>query len=89
MNFDNFQIQKWISQPVRAQKVDEENGIICLVSFFAFWVMALKLPKIVLLLQFFADASKKSKAVTAIYVYTSESSGFVHLENSTGYYAMI
>ena len=33
-NFDIFQIQKWISQTVRAQKVDEENGVICLVSFF-------------------------------------------------------
>ena len=89
MNFDNFQIQKWISQPVRDQKVDEKNGIICLVSFFAFWVMVLKLPKIVLFLQFFADVSKKSKIVIAIYVYTSESSGFAHLENSIGYYAMI
>ena len=34
MNFDNFQIQKWIPQTVRAQKVDEKNGLICLVSFF-------------------------------------------------------
>ena len=25
MNFDNFQIQKWISQAVRAQKVDEKK----------------------------------------------------------------
>ena len=25
-NFDIFQIQKWISQTVRAQKVDEANG---------------------------------------------------------------
>ena len=34
MNFDNFQLQKWISQKVRAQKVDEKNGVICLVSIF-------------------------------------------------------
>ena len=47
MNLDNFQIQKWISQTVRAQKVDEENGVICLVLFFPSWVMVLKLPKIV------------------------------------------
>ena len=47
MNFDNFQIQKWISQIVRAQKVDEKSGVICLVSFFPSWVMALKLHKIV------------------------------------------
>ena len=47
MNFGNFQIQKWISQTVRAQKVDEKNGVICLISFFLSWVMVLKLPKIV------------------------------------------
>ena len=47
MNLDNFQIQKWISQTVRAQKVDEKNGVICLVLFFPSWVMVLKLPKIV------------------------------------------
>ena len=25
-NFDNFQLQKWMSQTVRAQKVDEKIG---------------------------------------------------------------
>ena len=35
MNFDNFQIQKSISQKVRAQKVDEKIGVICLVSFLS------------------------------------------------------
>ena len=44
-NFDIFQIQKWILQTVRAQKVDEKNVVICLVSFFLSWVMVLKLPK--------------------------------------------
>ena len=34
-------------QTVRAQKVDETNGVIWLISFFLSWVMALKLPKIV------------------------------------------
>ena len=37
---------------------------------------------------FFADISKKSKTVIAIYVYASESSCFTLLENSVGYYAM-
>ena len=41
-----------------------------------------------LFLQFFADVSKKSKALIAIYVYASESSRFVVLENGIGYYAM-
>ena len=51
--------------------------------------MVLKLAKIVPFLQCFADISKKSKAVIAIYVYASESSCFVLLENGVGYYAMI
>ena len=38
--------------------------------------MVLKLSKIVSFLQFFANVSKKSKAVMAIYVYASESSRF-------------
>ena len=40
--FDNFEIQKWISQTVRAQKVDEKNGAICLVYFFPSWGLVLK-----------------------------------------------
>ena len=34
MNFDQFQIQKLMLQTVRAEKVDEKNGVICLVSMF-------------------------------------------------------
>ena len=36
MSFNNFQIQQLISEIVRAQKVDEKSGVICLVSFFWF-----------------------------------------------------
>ena len=32
-------------QIVRAGKVDEKNGVICLVSMFPSWVIALKLSK--------------------------------------------
>ena len=76
-NFENFQIKIWILQTIGAQKVDAKNGVICLVSFFPSWVMVLKFPKIVSFLQLFADVSKDSKAVIAIYVYASESSRFV------------
>ena len=51
--------------------------------------MVFKLSKLVSFLQFFADISKKSKAVIAIYVYASESSRFALLENGVGCYAMI
>ena len=39
-------------------------------------------------LQFFADVSKISNAVIAVYVYASENSRFALLENDIGYYAM-
>ena len=50
--------------------------------------MVFKLSKLVSFLQFFADISKKSKAVIAIYVYASESSCFALLENGVGYSAI-
>ena len=52
INFDIFQIQKWISQTVGAQKVNEKNEAICLVSFFSSWVIVLILP---IFLQICAD----------------------------------
>ena len=52
MNFEHFQIQKWMLQTVRAAIVDEKNGAICLVSMFSSCVMVLKL----------SEFSKKSKS---------------------------
>ena len=51
--------------------------------------MVLQLSKTVSFLQFFANVRKKSKAVTTIYLYASESSCFTLLENDVGYYAMV
>ena len=45
MNFEYFQIQKWMLQTVRAEKVDEINWVICPVSMFPSWVMVFKLSK--------------------------------------------
>ena len=45
INFEYFWIQKWMLQTVRAEKVDEKNGVICLVSIFPSWVMVLRLCK--------------------------------------------
>ena len=47
--------------------------------------MVLKLSKIISFLQYFADMSKKSKAVIAVYKYASEGSCFDLLENGVGY----
>ena len=45
MNFEYFQIQKWVLQRVRSEKVEEKNWAISLVSMFPFWVKVLKLSK--------------------------------------------
>ena len=88
MNFDNFQMQKWVSETIRARKASEKNGAICLVFMSASWVMVLKFSKTVSVLQIFADVSKKPKAVTAIYAYASERFRFAVLQNGTGYYVI-
>ena len=72
-------------QTVRAEKVDEKNGVICLVSMFPSWVMVRKLSKKVHFLQFCADLSKKSKSVKAIYIHAYESSRYTLSENGMAY----
>ena len=80
MNFDYFQIQKWwMLQTGRAEKVDEINGVVCLVS------IVLKLSKKVHFLQFCADLSKKFKSVKAIFINASESSHNTLSENDMVY----
>ena len=68
MNLDNFQVEKWISQTVRAQIVDKKNWVICLVSFFPSWVLVLQLPKIMDFLKIFSGLSKKFKCIKAVYL---------------------
>ena len=69
INFDYFQIQKWILQTVRVKKVDKKyNEIICLVLMFSSWVMALKFGRKVHFLQIFAEFSKKPKSVKEIFI---------------------
>ena len=78
MNFEYFQIQKWILETVIAEKVDEKNLFICLVSMFTSWLMVLKLSKKVkYFLQFCADLSKKFKSIKEIYKYAFNLKGFV------------
>ena len=72
-------------QTVRAEKVDEKIGVICLISMFSSWTMVCNLSKKVYFLQFCADLSKKSKSVEAIYIYASENSHYTLLENAMVY----
>ena len=82
MNFDYFQIQKWMLKTVRTEKVDSKNGAICLVLMFPSWVMVLKLSKKVHFLQFCSDLRKKPKSVRAIYMYYSWSSHYTPSESA-------
>ena len=84
MIFDYFQLQKWMLQKVRVEKVDAENGFIYLISMFPSWVMVLKLFK-KLHWQFSADLSKKPKSVKAICIYVSESSYYTLSKNDMVY----
>ena len=85
MNFEYFQIQKWMLQTVTVEKVDEKNWVIRLVDMFPFWVMVPKFSKKV---HFCVDLSKKSKSIKAIYIYASERSRYALSENGIVYYAM-
>ena len=67
------------------EKLDEKNGVICQVSMFRSWVMALKLHKKEYFLQFCADLSKNSKSVKVIYIYASESSYYSLSEDDMVY----
>ena len=75
-------------QIAKTDKVNEKNGVICLVSMFLFWVMVLKLSKKVHFLQFHTDLRKKSKSVNSIYIYASKSSHYTLLENGMVYRAL-
>ena len=86
MNFEYFQIQKWILQTVRSEKVDEKNGVICLVSMFPSWVMVLKLSKKVHFLQFCADLSTESRSIKAIFIYVFGRYRYALSENGSVYY---
>ena len=45
MNFEYFQIQKWILQTASTEKVDEKNGVIYPVFMFPSWDVVRKLSK--------------------------------------------
>ena len=71
-------------QTVRAEKLDEKNEVVCLVSMFPAWATVCKLSKNGRFLQFH-DLSKKSKPVKAIYIYASECSHYTLSERGMVY----
>ena len=77
MNFDIFQMEKWVSSKSRWKKWGHLSELLS-------WNCQKFCPFLI----FFVDVSNKSKAAIAVYVYAFESSRFPLLENGFGYYAM-
>ena len=73
-----------MSKTVRAQKEDQKNGVICLVSLYPSLVTILKLAKIVHFLKI-RDDLKKSESIKAIYLHPSERPYHALSENSMFY----
>ena len=88
MNFKYFQIKKWMLQAGRAEKVNEKNGVICVVFMFPSWVMILKLSKKVHFFNFVLSSAKKYKYVKAINICASERSHYALSEDVIVYYAL-
>ena len=64
-------MQKWNIQRDRAQRVDEKNGVICLVIMFALGDMVMKMSKMAHFLYFLLIIAK-SVAVWRKYLRASE-----------------
>ena len=64
-------------ETARAEKVDEKNAAICLVSMFPSWFMVLRLTKKLV--------NKKAKSMKAIYIYASKCSHSTLSENDVVY----
>ena len=62
MNFDNFQMQKWVC----LKGSQSRWGVICLIFMSLSRFIFIRLTKTVSFLHFFADVCKTSKAVIAI-----------------------
>ena len=52
LNFKGLETQKWNIPMDQAQRVDEKNGVICLVIMFTTGVMIIKISKIAHFLYF-------------------------------------
>ena len=47
VNFEDLDMQKWNIPTDRAQKVDDKNGVICLLIMFTSRVTVIKMSKMV------------------------------------------
>ena len=68
LNCEGLEIQKWNIPMNRAEKLDEKNGVTCLVTMFAAAVMVFEMSKNGLFFVFSADNSKILVTVWARYL---------------------
>ena len=68
LNFEVLEMQKWNIPTDRTQRVDEKNGVVCLIIMFTHRVMVIKMSKNGSLFVFSADDSKKLVSVWAKYL---------------------
>ena len=73
-NFQCLGMQKLNISTDRAQRVDEKNGVICLVFMFSFGVIVIKISQMVHFFVFSADGSKTLVTVWAKYLRAPERS---------------
>ena len=88
MNFEYFQVQKWMLQTARALRVDEKMG-----SFVQFPCSLLQLWSLICLKKwtfcnFVLASARTQKSFKAIYVYVPEKSRYTLSQNGIFYYAM-
>ena len=73
LNFEGLEMQKWNISTDKAQRVDEKNGVICLVIMFTPGVMVIKMSKMAHFLYFLLmPAKNQSKFGHSIYVHLKD-----------------
>ena len=88
MNFEYFQIQKWMLQTVRAEKLDKINWVICPVSMFPSWVMVFKLSKKVHFCNFVLTSARNLSLLKQFTYMPTGRLRYVLSENGIAYYTM-
>ena len=88
MNFKYFQIQKWMLQADRAEKIDEKWGHLCSfhVPFLSY--NPLIVEKVKFSIVYWPQEINLAKYVKEIYIDASERSRYPLSENVIIYYAM-
>ena len=82
LNCKGLETKKWNIPTGRVQRVDEENGVICLVIMFTPRAMVIKMSKMLIFLYFLLMLAKKSVTVWTKDLHASERSYLALSENA-------